>query len=69
MPEHNTAGGYLPALDGTTPRNTLTIVLTREHFSGSEDGYQRLGRDYCDECLPVTWKHLTELLAYGPATP
>ena len=68
MPESNMAGGYLPDLEGTVPRNKLQVYLNREHFSGSEDGYQRAERDYCDLCLPDIWKDIMHILRYDPGT-
>jgi hypothetical protein len=67
MPEHNASGGYLPPLEGTAPRNKLSVVLDREQFTGERDGQQHLSRDYCDDCLPGIWKDITEILAYGSA--
>ena len=69
MPDYNATGGFLPKLEGTTPRNRLTASLSREHFSGDGDDSQHISRDYCDACLPAIWKQITGILAYGPATP
>ena len=68
MPEHNMSGGYMPKIEGTVPRNKLQVYLNREHFSGSEDGYQRVERDYCDLCLPDIWKDIMHILRYDPGT-
>lgn len=65
MPEYNMSGGYLPELEGTVPRNKVQAFLDREHFSGEEDGHQRIERDYCDNCLPDIWKDITRILGYG----
>ena len=56
--------GTLPDLEGTAPRNSLQVFLNREHFSGAEDGYQRVERDYCDTCLPGIWKDIMHILRY-----
>lgn len=69
MPQHNATGGFLPSLEGTRPRNEIVLLLNKEHFSGSEDGYQRLSRDYCDLCLPGIWEALNKILAYGGQVP
>jgi hypothetical protein len=64
MPDYNATGGFLPKLEGTTPRNTLTASLSREHFSGEPGGSQHIHRDYCDTCLPGIWEQITRILAY-----
>jgi hypothetical protein len=65
MPEYNMTGGALASHDGNPYRNRIEVYLNPENFSG-QDGYQKLSRDYCDECLPEIWKEITAVLAYRP---
>lgn len=64
MPDHNMSGGFLPDLEETVPRNRLQVFYSQENFSGSDDGFQRIERDYCDNCVPDIWREISRILAY-----